>query len=64
MDNSNNKNRIISKANRNLYIDQISIIKNNANKKGISESEYLREIIDDFLKRNNLNYGNSINNLK
>lgn len=50
---SSNQNRIITKANRNLYQDQINSLRVLATKKGKSESEILREIIDSFLSSEN-----------
>lgn len=52
-----NKNRIITKANRNLFQDQIISIKVLSQKKQRSESEVLREIIDFYLKEKGLEKG-------
>lgn len=47
---SNNNNRYLQKANRNLFQDQIVYIASIASKTGRSESEILREIIDFYIK--------------
>lgn len=46
------KNRIKTKANRNLYIDQISILSYIAKQLNISDSQLLRDIVDDYISKN------------
>lgn len=45
--------RVIVKANRNLYEDQVAALYTISLGRGISESALLRDIIDEYLQRRN-----------